>query len=281
MALTRRSTLTPTAQEGGVRGTFTCAVGAGELLSFAAGMSVLPENGWESYSYQSDEGPVIVGFHTEATAIDRAKYPHCARVQITIKAPNHNGGPSREEAEILWAMEDRLIEALDARHVACVMLGRLTHNGIRELVFQVADYSPFRPPVGRWMQNHANYETDVSEHDGWDFFFESVWPSERSWLIIMDRRVIDNLIRNGSDPKKPHSLEFVFRGDTARLGEFQTLLETRGYRLIELSPTERRLVMAISMPLDISSVCRESISHRDECAKLGIEYDGWGASIVP
>lgn len=243
-------------------------------------MSVLPQNDWESYLYQTDNGRVIVGFHTEATSIDRAKYPFCARVQITIKAPNHNGGPSQDEAEILWSMEDRLIEALDARQVPCVMLGRLTHGGIRELIFQVADFTPFRPPVGRWMQQHADYETDVSEHDGWDFFFESVWPTDTSWLIIMDRRVIDSLIRNGSDPTKPHSLEFVFRGDINRLGEFRSLLEARGYRLVELSPNDRRLVMAVSMPLDADSISRESILHREQCASLGIDYDGWGASSV-
>ena len=92
--------------------------------------------------------------------------------------------------------------------------------------------------------------------------------------------MIDNLIQSGSDPQKPHSLEFVFRGDPLRLRDFQCMLANRDYSLIEFSQDESRLVMARSIPLDVTSVCQESISHRDECVRLGLEYDGWGASVV-
>ena len=106
-------------------------------------MSVCPNHNWDSYSYSTDNGPVIVGFHTESNKIDQSQYPLCARAIITIKAPNHNGGPAQDEAQVLWDMEDRLVEALDAASVSCLLLGRLTHSGCRELVFQVADYTPF------------------------------------------------------------------------------------------------------------------------------------------
>ncbi len=242
-------------------------------------MNVCPHDNWESYSYSTDNGPVIVGFHTESNKVEQSKYPLCARVLITIKAPNHNGGPSNDEAQILWDMEDRLVELLNAKNVPCLLLGRLTHSGTRELVFQVADYAPFRPPVGLWMGEHDDYETDVSEHDGWDFFFESVWPSETSWELITDRRVVDNLVKSGSDPSKPHSLEFVFRGDPEGLQQMQAVLAAKDYSLLELSAEESRLVMARSMPLDVGAIFRESLSHREECLRLNIEYDGWGASV--
>jgi hypothetical protein len=243
-------------------------------------MSVCPNHNWESYSYSTDNGPVIVGFHTDSIKIDQSKYPFCARVLITIKAPNHNGGPSQNEAQLLWDMEDRLVALLDAAKVPCLLLGRLTHNGTRELVFQVVDFAPFRPPVGRWMIEHDEYESDVSEHDGWDFFLESVWPSETSWVLILDRRVVDNLVKAGSDPSKPHSLEFVFRGDQSGLQQMQAALAVRGYSLLELSAEESRLVMARCMALDVGEIFRESLSHREDCQRFGIEYDGWGALVV-
>jgi hypothetical protein len=243
-------------------------------------MSVCPNHNWDSYSYSTDSGPVVVGFHTESKKIDQSKYPFCARVLITIKAPNHNGGPSRDEAQVLWDMEDRLVESLDAADVPCLLLGRLTHSGTRELVFQVADYTPFRPIVGLWMREHDGYETDVSEHDGWNFFFESVWPNENSWELIFDRRVVDNLVKSGSDPAKPHSLEFVFRGGQIGLQQMQASLAARGYSLLQLSAEESRLIMARSMPLDVGEIFRESLSHRKDCKRFSIEYDGWGALVV-
>lgn len=243
-------------------------------------MSICPKHSWESYSYRTEQGLVVATFHAEATKIDQSQFPLCARVQITIKDPNANGGPSREEAEVLWDMEDRLVEALDAANAPCLLLGRLTHGGLRELVFQVADYAPFRPPVGRWLMAHGDYETEVSEHDGWEFFFASVWPSETEWLQIMDRRVVDNLANYGSDTSKPHSLEFVFRGNLPGLQQMQSALETRGYRLLEFSPEQFQLVMARLMVPDPGAIFQESLSHRELCSQLGLEYDGWSASVV-
>ncbi len=242
-------------------------------------MNVCPEHDWESYSYSTDDGPVIVGFHTGSNKVEQSQYPFCARVLITIKEPNHYGGPTGDEAQVLWDMEDRLVELLNAENVPCLLLGRLTHSGTRELVFQVADYKPFRPPVGLWIGEHEDYETDVSEHDGWDFFFESVWPSENSWMLISDRRVVDNLVEAGSDRAKPHSLEFVFRGNPDGLKQMQAVLTSKDYSLLDLSTAESRLVMARSMPLDVGAIFRESLSHREECQRLNIEYEGWGASV--
>jgi hypothetical protein len=243
-------------------------------------MSVCPEHNWDTYSYSTDKGPVFVGFHTDSNKINQARYPYCARVLITIKAPNHNGGPAQNEAQVLWNMEDRLVESLDAADVPCLLLGRLTHSGTRELVFQVADYSAFRPPVGLWMMKHKDYALDVSEHDGWAFFNEFVWPSDTSWMLIFDRRVVDNLVKSGSDPSKPHSLEFVFRGDQNALKQMQASLTVRGYSFVESSAEESRLVMARSMTLNVGEIFKESLSHRENCQRLGIEYDGWGALVM-
>jgi regulator of RNase E activity RraB len=243
-------------------------------------MSVCPDNNWDSYSYNTDNGPVIAGFHTDADEIDEDQYPYCARVIISIKDPNDYGGPQGDEAQVLWDMEDQLVAALDEAKVSCLLLGRLTHSGKRELVFQVTDYEPFRPPVGRWIGQHENYETDVSEHDGWGFFFDSVWPSDVSWQLIHNRRVVDSLIESGSDPSKPHSLEFVFNGDNEILREMQAILTAKGYSLLDHSLEDSRLIMAQSMTLDLGEINRESLSHQEDCERLGIEYDGWGALTV-
>src|SRR6516162_10187276 len=108
-------------------------------------MKVVPEHDWESYSYQSNGEFVVVGFHAAADKIDQSALPFCARVIIPIRQPNQNGGPEKDEAEVLWSMEDRIVEVLEAGNVACGLLGRLTHGGLRELVFQLSDWETFRP----------------------------------------------------------------------------------------------------------------------------------------
>lgn len=243
-------------------------------------MKVVPESNWEFYSYQTERGAVFASFHADADKIDQASLPHCARVIIPIKNPEHSGGPNDEEAKTLWALEDELTERLSSQSVSCQMLARLTHEGVRELVFQLHDWESFRPPVGKWMMLHEEIGIDVSEHDGWSFFFESVWPSPTSWMLISDRRVVDNLLESGSDPSKPHSLEFAFRGPSSALEQLRLSLLSREYALIQSSPAEELLVMAKVMTLNLESIYDASLFHEAECRRLGIEYDGWGCNVV-
>ncbi len=243
-------------------------------------MKIVPNENWDGYSYRSNGGRVVVSFHTDADKIPKESLPLCARVIIPINEPNENGGPQQPEAETLWAMEDELVADLEKEGVSCLLLGRLTHAGDRELVFQVQDWKSFRPPVGRWMERHRDRAIDVSEHDGWDFFFSSVWPSEEDWMFIHDRRVVDNLRKSGSDPSKDHTLEFVFYGEEQALRSMKDELCARGYTVCDLNPQERRLVISQPMSLDVNAIFQESLSHTERAKDLGLEYDGWGCTVV-
>ncbi len=244
-------------------------------------MSVVPQHNWESFNYQTDRGLVFSTFHTDADKIERDRYPHCARVILPIKNPNENGGPHREEAEVLWALEDKLEEILNEHDADCLMVGRLTHSGMRELVFQVGDWKRFRPVVGLWLRELDGYEeTDISEHEGWDFFFESVWPSPDCWQWITDQRVVRASINSGSDPEKPHVLEYCFRGPEHSLRALADILSSRGYHLMELSAGEERLMMSKTVPLDMRLIGPESVFLMKEAERLGADYDGWGTFCV-
>jgi len=96
----------------------------------------------------------------------------------------------------------------------------------------------------------------------------------------MDRRVIDQCIKSGSDPQKPHSLEFVLRGSSAGLEQLQSILLGRGYTLVAFTPTEEVLTMAKSTTLDLESIFSESLFLDSETKRLGLEYDGWGCLAV-
>ncbi len=241
---------------------------------------VVFDDNWDVYSYGMESGPMFVSFYAGAQNIPRERFGLCARVLLPIRKPNQNGGPSGAEAEELWAHEDRLTEALTAEQVPCVLVARLTHAGQRELVFQLANWESFRPTVGAWMEATGDDEIDVSEHEGWDFFDECVWPSATDWLLIQDRRVVDALIEAGSNPALDHSLDFVFRGPAASLLQLREALAARGY---VLHPDENedpeQLVMVIRMPLDLDRIFEESLANAEHCESLDVEFDGWGAAV--
>lgn len=235
---------------------------------------------WETFTYRSDDALVVSTFDVSAGEIDRDSLPYCARIVIPIANPGESGGPSDEEAEILWQLEDDLTAILDEAGVNCRLVARLTHSGERELVFQLADYEEFRPPVGAWMETIDEYEFSVSEHEGWEFFDEFCWPSDEDWCVIMDRNVVMGLLDAGTNPDKDHTLDFSFRGDPAQLQILRKNLLDRGYEDYPAeSPEPGRLQMVRRMPLSLELICPESMENLQLCDDLDIEFEGWGAGI--
>jgi regulator of RNase E activity RraB len=237
---------------------------------------------WGTYVAETEEGPLFISFDDGATREDlSASLPHCARVIVPIQNPHESGMPVSPESERLYQMEDQLCALLSEDGVECRLVGRLTHAGVRELVFQLADWDAFRPPVGYWMTQHPEYELDVSEHEGWEFFNEIIRPSLEDRLMMADRRVVDGLIEAGSDPQKPHVMDHAFRGPGDALRKLADALASRGYRPQDTLDFDSGLIVLVKeMTLDLGSIVEESIANHRLAAEHGAEYDGWGAAVV-
>jgi hypothetical protein len=237
---------------------------------------------WDTYVVDSDDGPLFVSFDVAAAREDlRSSLCHCARVMIPVKHPNRNGGPTGAESERLWAMEESLCATLTQHAVKCRLVGRLTHQGTREIVFQLDDWESFRPPVGLWMSEMTDYEIDVSEHEGWDFFDDCIRPTADVWLYLADQSVVENLREAGSALDKEHSLEFVFLGKRKGLSQAVEALTARGYEpLGEPDLDSGQIVMVKRMIPETQGIHAESLANAELAQSLNISYDGWGCAVV-
>jgi regulator of RNase E activity RraB len=237
---------------------------------------------WNAYPAERDGVTMFVSFD-EAVAREEppANLQLCARVMIPIHSPNNAGGPVSPESEVLWSMEDELVSLLQDHHVHCRLVGRLTYGGLREIVFQLHDWDSFRPPVGLWIMRHEEYQIDVSEHEGWDFFDDFIRPRIEDQLFMADRSVVDSLVRNGSDPEKEHSLEYVFMGAPDALKHVAQALRQRGYTEVgELDFSSGQIVLAKRLILDLPLIVDESLANYRLAEGAGIEFNGWGALVV-
>jgi regulator of RNase E activity RraB len=165
--------------------------------------------------------------------------------------------------------------------VRCRLVGRLTCNGVREIVFQLDDWDSFRPVVGRWMGDNDRYEIDVSEHEGWEFFNDVIRPSSETWLYLADRSVVQNLLEAGSNPKKPHEIEYVFHGQVPELKKMQKALEKRGYAVPNGIDIEGEEMIAVKkMAIDVDAIFEETLANQQLAEQHEAVYDGWGAMVV-
>lgn len=237
---------------------------------------------WNAYSAERDGALMFVSFDEDVAEVEAIDHlSSCARILITIHQPNGAGGPESPEAEKLWEMEDELFELLQEHQVDCRYVARLTYGGLRELVFQLQDWESFRPPVGMWIMRHEEYEMDVSEHEGWDFYNDYIRPRHEDRIFMLDNSVVMNLIEAGSDPEKEHSLEYVFVGEKSGLERVAISLRKRGY--VDIGETDfasGQIVLAKKMVLDTSLIVFESLANSELAEDAGVEFNGWGASVV-
>jgi regulator of RNase E activity RraB len=238
---------------------------------------------WDTYVRETGDQPFFISFDVEAAREDLIDtLTHCAHLAIAIHAPGPNGGPDRPENERLWEMEDQLCDALAERAVACRLVGRLTHGGYRVLVFQLDDWETFRPVVDEWIERHGDYAIQVSESEGWEFFNEAIRPLPEDWLFMADCKVVQHLLESGSDANKEHALEFVLLGEATALGQIAEVLQGEGYQLYEPFETASgRIIMVKHMPLDLRQVAAASAAISRLATEHNVEYDGWGAAVVP
>lgn len=237
---------------------------------------------WDSYAVERDGTLMFISFDDIVTRDDPpAGLELCARVIIPIQEPNDVGGPVSPEAERLWDLEDKLCNTLSEHAVNCRLVARVTYEGLRELVFQLHDWDSFRPPVGLWMREVEGYEIEVSEHEGWDFFNECVRPTPEDRMWMADRSVIDALLDAGSNPDKPHTLDFAFRGQATGLRNVAQSLVKRGYKALnEPDYASGTIELSKSMMLDLQAINEESKYISALAEESGVEFDGWGAAVV-
>lgn len=237
---------------------------------------------WETYISDSETGPLFVSFDVAAANEDlTGSLTNCARVIIPIRKPNKNGGPVQPESDRLYEMEDDLCSDLANRGVNCRLVGRLTCDGIREIVFQLGDWDDFRPVVGRWMRDNDRYQIDVSEHEGWEFFNDVIRPTPEMWLYIADRSVIRQLVEAGSNPEKIHAIDYVFHGQVPELKRMLKALEERGYTVPNGIDEETEELIAVKkMMLDIDIIFAETLANQQLAEDNEVRYDGWGAMVV-
>jgi regulator of RNase E activity RraB len=237
---------------------------------------------WDTYVRETDDGPIFISFDVEAAQKDLSgTLTHCSRAVFPVQEPGPNGGPGEPEAERLWELEDELCETLATYGINCRLVGRLTHRGLRVLVFQVENADAFRAVFQAWADSCEGYETKLSEDGGWQFFNDCVRPLPEDWLFMADSRVIRTLIEAGSDPDKEHALDFVFQGEPTALRRIADDLRADGFRPTPShDPNSGQIVMVKRMPLDLRAVTAESLRLAQLAEEQHVQYDGWGAEIV-
>lgn len=238
---------------------------------------------WEVYTYPFGEGlRAFVRFDLDVATSDLPPGYDDARSVLVRIDPAHcqaNGLPTQQATAELKGVEDALVGLLMREGIDCKLVGVMTYAAMRDFVFQIADPTAFDANIDRYVEEYpGSYELEKRQLDGWRFFNDKVRPGAIHWEWIHNRRVVDQLVRAGTDMNAPHVLEHVFVGPDAALVHIRDQLATDHFKVV--SHGREGLVMKKAAVLDLDAVTGLTHSLREFAQKAGAKYDGWGAAVV-
>ncbi len=253
----------------------------GIVAGMSNGSGPVIHEDWEMYVTATEEGtPCFVSFDVQAATEDlSATLRHNVRVTVALKEPTEEGLASQAEHERQMKLLDGLAAALGKAKVRCRLVGRLTHSGSRELVFQTDDKAKFVETLKAWAQALEGEEVNLEEDEGWEYFDDVVKPGPDEWEWIADRTAVNELLEAGSDPTRPHLLQYRFGGEAPALEKVRDALLGKGYEVLA-GPEEDVLVMGVKCKLDLDAISEHSLQNRDLAEAAGLSYEGWAAEVV-
>lgn len=211
-------------------------------------------------------------------------HPVRLQVRITLQAPREDGLRSEEEAPMVNALEDRIIDGL-AERVGAVFVGHELSQGY----VHVVAYAP-RNRVGDeaelldWLEDDGYEVAWLTEDDtAWGMYFEYLYPGPWELQAINNRRLLTQLAAHGDEPTAPRLVDHValFRDQAAATRASEPL---RGAGFEVDAPEQDDEVWVVQFRRTdaladgrADEFCAEVLSILDE---YGGHYDGWGCPVV-
>ena len=243
---------------------------------------------WEFYFSNVNDrlGSLFVdlGLRKVAPMTDK---PNVVWVSIKMNNPREDGLSSQEESELLGDIEDALVDKVISKHNS-IYVGRLTSAGDRDLYFYFGDTTLYDKTISEVMVAYPKYQFDfgTKEDKEWGGYFDFLYPTPQQYQSIQNRRVIEQLEKNGDKLTKAREVDhwIYFKTETER-ETFLELISNDGFSIVdkdydkELDETPYRLQIKRVDKVDQNSVDEYVIYLLKLANETNGDYDGWETSI--
>lgn len=210
-----------------------------------------------------------------------------AYVSIKMLNPKENGLSDNDEAEKLWKIEDDIIENLKNKKLNYTFVGRLTSNGLRDLYFYT-DNENFEKAVVDIMRNYPDYKFafGLDEDKTWNGYFNFLYPNPTQLQIIQNRRVVEQLEKEGDNLIKEREVfHWIYFNNQRDLEEFEKFAKSNNYK-IDLKKKANpslgyKYVISISRidKIGYNDIDEYTLELFEKAKALNGVYDGWETSV--
>ena len=215
--------------------------------------------------------------------------PHLLWIWIYFNHPREDGLSSSEESPVLNEIEDALTKQL-AAHCGGLQAGRITGSGRREFYFYGVGAQDFDVAVSSAMTAFQEYRYDSGHQDDreWAQYLNVLYPSATNLQQILNRRVVDQMKKNGDVPDALRTISHwaYFKTGVAR-DTYVSKLSDLGFS-IEEQWLDSKQKSAAPFAVRFSKIGSANWNALNTTTiplwrmadDLGGDYDGWEAEIV-
>jgi uncharacterized protein (TIGR01619 family) len=213
-----------------------------------------------------------------------ADKPNVVWISIIMQNPQENGLSSNEESEILYTIEDNIVNSITNQYNA-IFTGRLTSDGKHHFYFYFGDMSAYEKTITQIMLEYPNYEFEFGNKEDaeWDAYLNFLYPLPNQYQMIMNDRVIRNLEQHGDNLRKKRMVEhaLTFKTENDR-DNYISEIEKENFKVIDTFPTddgEYFLNVGRVDKVDYESVNDYVLYLWKLAGEYNGSYDGWGCTI--
>jgi hypothetical protein len=246
---------------------------------------------WDSdfdfYVGHMDDAPCAVMLDLGALrAAPLLSHPVRLQIRVQMLRPRPSGLRSDEEADALFALEDRVVAAMAAAAEA-IYVGRTVAQGYTELYFYVPverRAAADDPPAAVGDTGPYRLEWLIEDDPAWERYRE-LYPNVYALQTIMNRRLVAAMEQEGDQLDVPRLVDHVVFFPTEREARAAaTELQGRGFRVDPLEPPEGpdagwRLELHREERCDDDRPDAFVFEVLDVVVPHEGDYDGWGSPV--
>jgi hypothetical protein len=218
--------------------------------------------------------------------------PHDGRpfliwIWVEFQKPRRDGLSSNDEAETLFAIEDRL-NTLVSDGTGGKLVGRITTAGRREFYYYGVSEAGLLPAMRSFQSAFPNYQcvSGVELDQKWSRYVDVLYPKPEDWQRIKNLHVIESLQKHGDtlEQARPVSHWAYFRTEFARI-EFvrQACVEGFVVRNCQEGDNSDEFPFGVTLErvdrVDWPSINEATILLFRLAQDFEGDYDGWETSV--
>ena len=246
------------------------------------------EEDWDFYFSNVDD--IVGSFYIDlglSKIAPVADKPNLIWISLKMNNPREDGLSSSEEFDTLSSIEDRLQEFILENHSA-IYAGRLTSNNNRDFYFYFGDTTLYDKTISEAMVAFPSYTYDfgIKEDSEWRSYTDFMYPNPRQFQSIQNRRVVDNLEKNGDPLTKARQVDhwIYFKTDSDRIA-FLKKIEPLKFDIVSCDektsfgdfPYKLHIARVDNVDLDsVDDYVLDLWHFANECNG---DYDGWETSV--